>query len=877
MRKKRNVFLAVSLAAMLAVNSFSGVEFTQLKCYATAKQQSAETNTNGFVIKNGVLTGYTGTATEITMPDTVTEIASTALKGNTTITKVTVPGTVEEIPSYCFYGCKKLQSVVLLDGVKTIGTSVFMECDKTTSVTIPASVTSINDYAFDLDKKDNYTILGDTGSVAETYAKEKNIEFKDVKNMTNETTATESETVPKRCVGITNVIVAEGSEDGKGDATLIDFGNREYGLIDTGKAETIDELKKAIVANCKVNEKDGKYHFKAIVISHFHNDHCGAFQRLIKWQDGDTDAEVEDEDTIDEVKAGEATTTEDSIAEDTTNIDKNKDDKHKLVVENVYIKDFSDFVVRSGNHITGINGAKDIKKNGKVATKKAVIAASMAKDFNWYQRVTGRNTICLNSNKTIETEKVGKKIVFKLQSAAYHETENGIENSYHLEHYVKSVVRIPTGGIETLKVGDTTMTIYGAPKQIAHSKWGDVNAENNSSMVVRIVGKNKVVDENNNVSYKDYKAIFMGDMGDKGCKNVKDVYKTELGDPKNSSALFTRHIVNDKYVVTGYGELLTGNYDYCKVGHHAARSWKEEDLYNIVKEGQWYKKYINAKFYVFNVDTNRYDKKITIDRDERETWCDRAITSGMYSDEEDMTNKNLKAKKEALVEARKKAKKNKNENKVNLINGKIRIIDKIVDLNADITDLKKDKETGERNYKLLKYCYSHKIYNAETGTKLFDFIKNKLNVDATKQTKIFSKNTDSETKKQYPYNCKFKDMEKDANNKEFIVNFKAYGVTEVASEIKYNNGLNVKNDNTTFQKHDDITETDYYMGIGELKIKSVKTNELIAITEKVNGKEKIVKKEVIKTGYKLSVSQRIVCGTWEETVEGKEVKGKTGY
>ena len=58
----------------------------------------------GFEIENNILVAYTGDAKEITIPDTVTEIASDALSWDyehgTNLQKVTVPGTVKVIDEY---------------------------------------------------------------------------------------------------------------------------------------------------------------------------------------------------------------------------------------------------------------------------------------------------------------------------------------------------------------------------------------------------------------------------------------------------------------------------------------------------------------------------------------------------------------------------------------------------------------------------------------------------------------------------------------------------------------------------------------------------------------------------------------------------------
>ena len=75
----------------------------------------------------------------------------------------------------------------------SIGDNAFYCCDSLTNITIPDSVTSIGDYAFY--DCTNLTIYGYTGSYAETYAKENDIPFVSLNNITTtETTTTTIET-----------------------------------------------------------------------------------------------------------------------------------------------------------------------------------------------------------------------------------------------------------------------------------------------------------------------------------------------------------------------------------------------------------------------------------------------------------------------------------------------------------------------------------------------------------------------------------------------------------------------------------------------------------------------------------------------------------
>jgi uncharacterized repeat protein (TIGR02543 family) len=74
--------------------------------------------------------------------------SSTGYTGKTTLTSVTLPTGVTSIGSYAFYSCSGLTSVTLPAGVTSIGSYAFYYCRGLTSVTLPAGVTSIGSYAF---------------------------------------------------------------------------------------------------------------------------------------------------------------------------------------------------------------------------------------------------------------------------------------------------------------------------------------------------------------------------------------------------------------------------------------------------------------------------------------------------------------------------------------------------------------------------------------------------------------------------------------------------------------------------------------------------------------------------------------------------------
>ena len=84
---------------------------------------------------------------------TVTSIADSAFKGNTTVTSVVIPASVTIIGDSAFEGCKKLKTATIENGTTEIGKKAFSGCTSLTKVNIPSSVTKIGDQAFAGDKK----------------------------------------------------------------------------------------------------------------------------------------------------------------------------------------------------------------------------------------------------------------------------------------------------------------------------------------------------------------------------------------------------------------------------------------------------------------------------------------------------------------------------------------------------------------------------------------------------------------------------------------------------------------------------------------------------------------------------------------------------
>ncbi|MDO5009930.1 MAG: leucine-rich repeat protein, partial [Intestinibacter bartlettii] len=135
----------------------------------------------------------------VTVPNSVGNFGAGVFMLNSSLTNVTLPSSINTIPDSTFAGCESLSSIkipssvktigdsafamtgftkfTVPDGVTTIGDEAFSDCEKLTDLTIPKSVTKIGKSLVDAGAE-VVTIHGETGSYAETYAKQNGLEFK---------------------------------------------------------------------------------------------------------------------------------------------------------------------------------------------------------------------------------------------------------------------------------------------------------------------------------------------------------------------------------------------------------------------------------------------------------------------------------------------------------------------------------------------------------------------------------------------------------------------------------------------------------------------------------------------------------------------------
>lgn len=187
----------------------------------------------------------------VVVPDTVTKLGTQAFYGCENLTDVTLGTGIKEIGSNTFNGCIILPSIVIPYNVEKIGDSAFVNCTKLTSITIPRATTNIAANAFSYPRK--MTIYAPSNSYAQTYAKEKGIQFvaQDIPAVSVQLNVTEKELEKYEEFQLSATIAPANFTD----AVVWESSNEEVatvskdGLVETyksGKAEitiTVGEIK----------------------------------------------------------------------------------------------------------------------------------------------------------------------------------------------------------------------------------------------------------------------------------------------------------------------------------------------------------------------------------------------------------------------------------------------------------------------------------------------------------------------------------------------------------------------------------------------------------------------------------------------------------
>ncbi len=207
---------------------------------AIATQATKESN---FKISNGEITGYTGTAVDVIIPDaingeTVNAIGASAFRGKG-LTSVKIPNTVETIKSQAFT-TNNLKSIELPHNLKVMENLAFGK-NKLTSIIIPESLTSIPAGAFSINELTSVVIPEGVTNISSGAFK---------------TNKLQAVTIPKSATSI-SANAFDGNTNIKLNYSKLTEAIKNAEKVDTnGKPEEkVRSLKKAIEAGKELNSK----------------------------------------------------------------------------------------------------------------------------------------------------------------------------------------------------------------------------------------------------------------------------------------------------------------------------------------------------------------------------------------------------------------------------------------------------------------------------------------------------------------------------------------------------------------------------------------------------------------------------------------------
>ena len=101
-----------------------------------------------FTVESGILTAYSGEATELVIPDNVLEIGEGVFAGRRYLTRVQLPSRLRRIADAAFFGCENLESIDLPDTLESIGMLAFAHCRALRAVSLPARLRAVRWEAF---------------------------------------------------------------------------------------------------------------------------------------------------------------------------------------------------------------------------------------------------------------------------------------------------------------------------------------------------------------------------------------------------------------------------------------------------------------------------------------------------------------------------------------------------------------------------------------------------------------------------------------------------------------------------------------------------------------------------------------------------------
>lgn len=184
-----------------------GKDGLAIMAYPTGKNPETYTVADGIVAINSSAFAMCTNLREITFPESVEFIGNFAFSECTSLEKIELPDNITAIGNFTFSTCTSLKDIKLPENLQKIGNASFYKCESLdviefpanlteigqaafcstgfTSITIPPTISSIgySAFGFHTDEEDqiianeNFLVMGYTGTYAQTYCTEHEIDF----------------------------------------------------------------------------------------------------------------------------------------------------------------------------------------------------------------------------------------------------------------------------------------------------------------------------------------------------------------------------------------------------------------------------------------------------------------------------------------------------------------------------------------------------------------------------------------------------------------------------------------------------------------------------------------------------------------------------